>query len=230
MSKDCPKRFENKGVMYYINKSLLESTTTYLAMLPANVSIETIVSNMTDEVSLKSRLAGVGLTYVLMPTFMLTKFLVGKAAKITEDSKSSSKRKLESLVAMGMVMPLKAGIYYFYAGETDLTKIAIGTLGTTAAAGVLAPGLLYLANVVKEGLGYEEEKRTPNWLMQKTYTAKKRVFAGAAAASLAAAALIYCLTPNNGIDTQAQLPEPAAIELTSQEYSHDSIDSVLTEK
>ena len=194
-----------KNIYSTIEKKLAESTAAVAFYTPISATLETMVAQMSDEVSIKSRLASAAVTYCLAPFFLKGRELSKKYFGI--DKKSSELKKIfhDGIYAVSCIATIRPAIY-LASGETDWKKIALGTAAITASGAILGPISLYVIDVFKDLIGLEQSERTPKWLKKKTKKFKRNIAIGFVAGSIGLTSLIYGITPNKP-DTQINHPQ-----------------------
>ncbi|MBR9682944.1 hypothetical protein GOV03_00185 [Candidatus Woesearchaeota archaeon] len=178
-----------------VKKMIIETTAVTAMALPIYAGLETFVADMSWEISLKARIGAIFLNYLFVPIGMKGREISKNLFKIDNQK---SKGKLNSLhdalyVAAGSML-IKPALY-ISVGETDIKKIAVGTLATMAAGFAMGPIGLYLVDTFKDLTNVEPFERIPKVLKNKKPSFKKKVAAGFLAASIALTGLIYALAP-----------------------------------
>jgi len=153
--------------------------------------IETLVLDMTNEVSIKSRLIGTALTF-----FGMTYVYVGlrdRSRRLFHIGKGTSELvygvhdALYTAVYLGTITPP----CYLLSGETDLEKIALATVGTIVGSLSLGGPVNYLMDVAEELVGVKEPERSPQWVRDLSLKAKRRVAAAGVAVPTIATIAFY---------------------------------------
>jgi hypothetical protein len=191
---------------------MVDSTALLVASHPIFTAFETMVSGMSDDVSINTRLYITGLTYAGLG------WGIGKVRdfskslfKITDETKEGIQQIHDSVYMAAVNLPLGFGIYTL-AGETDIKKMAIGTGMGIVFGAFMGPWIGYAIDSYRDLTGLEqcERRAYPNFIKNLKPTAKKGLATMLTATSIGAMGVIYSLTPNS--DTQAVYQEKLVIE------------------
>jgi len=196
-----------KNVLKY---HIVDSTALLTFSNPIFSVMETIVSGMSDAESIKSRESIAGLTYLgLGYLYGKGRDLSRKIFKINDQTKEKIQYVHDAVYSAAFNAALSPLIYHFLAGVDDPRKIALGTMSTIGYSLLLGAPMGYSVDVLRDltGLKKCERKSYQQIIQNKSSKTKKFIAAGLIAASIAAMAAVYSLTPDKTHIQQSQTLE-----------------------
>lgn len=187
------------GLKYH----LVDSTAMIASSYPIYVLFETTVNGMSDDVSRNTKIYGALLAYGGLGTVISKgRDFFRKAFNITQRTPEKIQRRYDSAYFAAINLPICSGLY-ISAGETDISKIAIGTLFGMGLGAFGGSVFGYAIDVYRDltGLNECERKLYPNFLKKLNLAAKRGVAVALTAASMGSLGLIYYLTPDKNDKT-----------------------------
>ncbi|MBI4163512.1 MAG: hypothetical protein HY512_01500 [Candidatus Aenigmarchaeota archaeon] len=217
--------------MRYVKKALeglrdnmVNSTAVLVCTHPIYAFLETGAFKMTHQVSINARYnvtmlmyggLGLGLTY--------GRKLSRQFFNITDKTNEWTQFAHDALYTLAVSLPINPP-FYLWSGETDVKKIAIGTVVNSCVSGVIGPMLGYFIDVYRDLVGIEKCERPtyPKTIKSLRPTIKKSLAAGLVAASIGLTAGVYSLTPDKEdvvqIENASNSPQDQAKELYSNDF------------
>ncbi len=214
-----------KRVIEGLRDHLVNSTAIMTSVNPLYALLETKAFHMTDQVSINARYRATWLTYGGLGWILLEgRKLSRRFFDITEKTSEWIQLAHDGIYTFCISLPIGPP-FYWWSGETDLRKIAVGTIAS-AGVGVLAgPVLGYGVDVYKDLVGLDECKRPsyPDVVKNLGSNTKRVIAAGLVAASIGLTAGVYSLTPdieenNVQIENASNSPQDQAKELYSNDF------------
>lgn len=187
--------FLKDRVVSKVKERAVETTAVITLFTPLLATIETRIAEMTNHVSIKSRIGNGLLNFLTIPLILEGREYSKSLFKITEQTPERTKKLHDSLYASAVALITKPAVY-IAAGESDWQKILLGTGIGMAIGYVIGSPVLYFVDVFKDLVGIKASERTPKWINKFSKNAKKRIAAGIIVASLGLTALIYSLNHN----------------------------------
>ncbi|GEM_PF-4081414 len=195
------------------------SSTASLIVLSPIKAISEKASQMSDLVSIVSRVAAVPVSCIEIPTLLFGRKIYHGIVGVTERSTQKRTEMHDKLYALIMTATLNPTYYYFVGGEKNGWKMAGATIIGSALNMLLMKPMLYIMDVAKDLMGYQtiQESRTKRgipkessntvqkyihekslefefWLSEKSTTAKKVGLAFMIAGSVAATSSVYVVS------------------------------------
>ena len=203
-----------------LKRHFVDSVAMFSAANPIFTSIETLIAGMSDKVSLNSKLLAVGVTFAGVG------WAIGKGRDVSrklfhidDSTKELYQAVHDSAFIAAANIPLSATLYVL-SGETDIKKIAIGS-GISSLAGIgIGPLLGYSIDIFRDLTGISEcnRKLYPKALKNSGKSMKLVAASCLAAASIAAMAGIYHITPSKFSDDE--IKPQSHIEQIIEEYNN----------
>ncbi|MBT3323706.1 hypothetical protein HN681_00670 [archaeon] len=178
---------------------LTDTTALLIESNPFFALYEVGVAGMTDEVSLDTRINASKLAYLGLGTvYGRGRDLWRYAFKITDQS-SEKKQTLHDMAYTGVFNIIISPPLYYYSGETDWGKIAIGSACSVVLGAANGIPMGYAVDAFRDLTSLEkcERKSYPNFLKKQTPLNKLAIAAGLAFLSLNLMENIYDHVPNN---------------------------------
>jgi hypothetical protein len=182
-------KINKQRLKYEIQENFVDATSIVTLTMPINSALELFGANMSNDVSINSRVYNLGLMYGGLSR--LVKLRDYTKRKLNIDNYSGLVRAAHDAVYGFTIGPLIKTRVYLAAGETDWKKIGIGVLGTMAIVGTLAIPLGWMVDVGRDLWGIKPSVRTPKILKEKSSRYKKAAVYGALSLSIGLTSLIY---------------------------------------
>ncbi len=206
---------------------LVDSTALLAASSPVFCAFETMIAKMSNDVSLHTRL------YVMALTYAGLGYAIGKGRdmsrkifNITQETRERFQQIHDSLYLSAINIPLSAGLYAA-SGETDIKKIAAGTISAVIFGALLGPLIGYSMDVYRDltELSKCERRAYPEIIRGLRPRLKKALAVSLTAASISSMALVYSFNP---YESAANHENPAARPAISADFRQSSLDSIVT--
>ncbi len=197
-----------EGLKYH----LVDTTALLTASNPIYSGTETLITRMSDGISINARLIASGIAYLGVGfVFARGRDLSKKLFKINDRTKElvQYSHDIAFTATMNLVF---APLIYLASGETDIKKITIGTGAVMAFSAITGGPMGYAVDVFRDltGLKKCERKSYPSLIKKQRSSVKKGLAALLVGTSIATMAGIYALTPNR--NETPNYEQPIAIE------------------
>jgi len=180
-----------KGLAYH----LVDTTALNTAANPIMAGLEITAFGMSDEVSINARIFASVIGYLGVGSLLAKgRDLSRRIFGVTEKSKEKVQQFHDGTYLAGF-NAVFAPIMYTYSGETDLKKIAIGTLGLMATGAVLGGPIGYAVDSFRDLTGLQNSERNsyPDLVRKQTPIVKKTIATALIAASIGVMSATYSI-------------------------------------
>ncbi|KKR01798.1 MAG: hypothetical protein UT26_C0032G0007 [Microgenomates group bacterium GW2011_GWC1_39_12] len=190
-----------------INNHLVDSTAILTESTPLFAAFETLAVGMSPEVSMNTRMIAAGSAYAGLG------YIYGKGRDISRrlfrvtDKTSERYQHLHDSLYSGAFNLVLAPTIYFFAGEKDISKIAVGTACAIGLGSVNGGPIGYSIDLFRDLTGIKKSERIPKILRRQNSKVKKSLVALLVGGAIATTTGIYGLTADKKRDYQ----EPIAI-------------------
>lgn len=169
----------------------IDSTAMLAETTPAFAAYEVFGAGMSREVSMNTRLIIAGLTLGgLGGLYGKGRDISRRVFHIDKETRESVQHLHDALYTSVFNVVISPPLY-LAAGERDIKKIAIGTIGSIVLGLANGGPLGYTIDAFRDLTGLESSKRLPKLISEQSPTIKKSLAAILVAASLATTGLIY---------------------------------------
>lgn len=189
------KEWAKRNGRYELARHISDSTAVVTFFSPICGTIEKVIAKMSDDVSINSRLISAGLTYGGLGNLSKARDWSKEKFGISKETGMAAKFLHDGALAAAFVFVIRPTIY-LASGETDLKKIAIGTIAITGLSALLGGPAGHVIDEFRDLTGVEKSEDVPELVTRQRYFVKRRRAAYLVAASLALTSLIYRATPD----------------------------------
>lgn len=181
---------------------LIDSTALFVVSTPVAGFLENVLSGMSDEQSLKSRII-VGGLYLSGLGGALGYFRdkYRKLMKITEKTKEKYQQ-MHDMLYVGVATLIVNPMIYVSAGVEDFKQVATASGFAALLAGTVGGVMGYSIDLYRDLANYKKSERIPRRISKLGKHAKKILGAGIFATSMAITGLIYHLTPDERFENE----------------------------
>jgi len=173
-----------------LKRHVSDSSAIVTLANPVYAGLETMVADMSDKVSINSRLINMCLVYAGLGSLTKIRDFSKKVFKVGKESKEYVKG-LHDIVFAGIFIVGLKPLVYLASGEAEWKKIVLATGLSVLAGAAIAYPAGYLVDSYRELTGVEEYGRLPDIIKRQDPRFKKTLAALLTAGSVGAAALIY---------------------------------------
>ncbi len=197
---------------------VVDTTAMLTSTNPLYTAVETMVSGLSDETSIKARLYVAGLSYAgVSLLFARGRDLSRKIFGITDKTKERVQQIHDTVYTAAFNIPFCSTLY-FLSGARDAKEIITATAGGVIM-GACTGGLVgYGIDAFRDLIGLKESQRVPRCVRNQSPKVKKIIAAGLIGASLGLMGIIYSLTPDN-----PHIQQPSFQQVEQKAPSLDSI-------
>lgn len=182
-----------KGLKQYV----VDSTAMLVVGTPIFAGLETIVLDMSNEVSANTRLLAAGLSYVGLGYAVAKGRDKSREIMKIDETASEKKQHFHDAVYSGAFNMVVTPAFYYAAGSRDMTEI-IGGTAISIGFGLASGGIVgYVMDNYRDFTGIKESKRVPDAIKNKSPRFKLGLAAAATAFSIALTCGTYIAQPNN---------------------------------
>lgn len=191
MEQTLETKRQDRGIVRGLVGHIIDSTAILAEATPIYAASETIVSGMSYDNSLNSRILSAYLTVGgLGLLYGKGRDLWRRVRKITDKS-TEKVQQVNDIIYTGIFNLLCMPGIYLASGVTDPKEVAIGTATAVAVGGLNGMPLGYAVDAFRDLTGFQKSERVPAVIRDMNPTAKKGLAALLVAGSLGLTSAIY---------------------------------------